>query len=68
MKLPKIIVSADFNPRTPRGGATSAALRSISSSVISIHAPREGVRHNVGIGKPVCLAISIHAPREGVRL
>ena len=33
-----------FNPRTPRGGATSMEKRLRSAAGISIHAPHEGVR------------------------
>ncbi len=33
-----------FNPRTPRGGATNTVKSSKTSTGISIHAPREGVR------------------------
>ena len=34
----------DFNPRTPRGGATVSGSRSQYLVYISIHAPHEGVR------------------------
>ena len=33
---------SDFNPRPPRGGATSFSFRDTSAISISIHAPREG--------------------------
>ena len=35
---------ADFNPRAPHGGATSAARREKENGKISIHAPRMGAR------------------------
>ena len=39
-------VGSDFNPRSPRGGATTAAATSIPTTNISIHAPHEGERLN----------------------
>ena len=38
-----------FNPRSPRGGATSFELEYIVHIVISIHAPREGERLSGGL-------------------
>ena len=35
---------ADFNPRSPRGGATAAAVGRELDVFISIHAPHEGER------------------------
>ena len=37
-------VSADFNPRSPRGGATPRSRRWSRFVIISIHAPHEGER------------------------
>ena len=37
-------VTAGFNPRSPRGGATIAYVCSIAISNVSIHAPHEGER------------------------
>ena len=57
----------NFNPRSPRGGATSRSASMSSGRRISIHAPHEGERHywrNIGGGD---IAISIHAPHEGER-
>ena len=58
----------DFNPRTPQGGATCPGKIFAPISLISIHAPRKGVRLDVN-SKLVGVKgeISIHAPRKGVR-
>ncbi len=37
-------VQADFNPRSPRGGATKRPVQAVATSPISIHAPHEGER------------------------
>ena len=37
-----------FNPRSPRGGATPSNSQNGQGFEISIHAPREGERHNAG--------------------
>ena len=63
-----VIRLCDFNPRSPRGGATSNSTScSRTNFAISIHAPHEGERLIM-----VCLLdtrkqISIHAPHEGER-
>ena len=57
-----------FNPRSPRGGATPHLQAYHQQAAVSIHAPREGERHN---GVYYCekhYNVSIHAPREGERL
>ena len=36
----------DFNPRSPRGGATGQPAMNLQTKGISIHAPHEGERHN----------------------
>ena len=60
----------DFNPRSPRGGATKKGTDLFVRLQISIHAPHEGERRVA-----LCAAhahrhkiISIHAPHEGERL
>ena len=44
----------DFNPRSPRGGATKQSRRRADEKAISIHAPHEGERlvHKVLFGQP----------------
>ena len=42
------LISYDFNPRSPRGGATIDSLERTGHSVISIHAPRKGERQGRG--------------------
>ena len=58
----------NFNPRSPRGGATLYIQSVRNVSVISIHAPREGERPQFHVLVLKKTAISIHAPREGERL
>ena len=58
---------ADFNPRSPRGGATPPKPVVFPHPLISIHAPREGERR-APISPILPMSISIHAPREGERL
>ena len=43
-RLHKRASGTDFNPRTPQGGATGAGRRRRNANMISIHAPRKGVR------------------------
>ena len=59
--------SQDFNPRSPRGGATRSTAQTQPQAAISIHAPHEGER--LYDGQRVCVLhlISIHAPHEGER-
>ena len=62
------IRKSDFNPRSPRGGATLlwfswCAIR----AKISIHAPHEGERLSLLPPSPQSSNISIHAPHEGER-
>ena len=60
-------LSGYFNPRSPRGGATSPQRIRRTDGEISIHAPHEGERHSLldcGDGDN---GISIHAPHEGER-
>ena len=38
-------LAANFNPRSPRGGATIESTQSWHEMIISIHAPHEGERH-----------------------
>ena len=56
-----------FNPRTPQGGATPRHFIFNISFIISIHAPRKGVRLAAAALAVFALPISIHAPRKGVR-
>ena len=41
---PHMCMDLDFNPRSPRGGATPASCKSSVQRYISIHAPHEGER------------------------
>ena len=59
------LIHADFNPRPPRGGATNTRHRGRIDITISIHAPREGGRHQRVQVENAPHMISIHAPREG---
>ena len=57
----------NFNPRSPRGGATAKEAEKPVSLAISIHAPHEGERR---YSMRICAyvqEISIHAPHEGER-
>src|SRR5690606_4832211 len=56
-----------FNPRSPRGGATSIRPESGRIRNVSIHAPREGERRPKAAQWREVKAVSIHAPREGER-
>ena len=56
----------DFNPRSPRGGATRGGRRS-PLPPISIHAPHEGERLLLSLPLLSPTKISIHAPHEGER-
>ena len=58
---------SDFNPRSPRGGATLSLLLRWLAFGISIHAPHEGERQMPRHKPAVALTISIHAPHEGER-
>ena len=58
----------DFNPRSPRGGATIYCVTSLIIYWISIHAPHEGERHIGDAYVWGAQGISIHAPHEGERL
>ena len=64
---PTTPLRTNFNPRSPRGGATGRRSERRICRGISIHAPHEGERHfGRGRQRP-CLQISIHAPHEGER-
>ena len=59
------IANFDFNPRTPRGGATWILGRPGLQISISIHAPHEGVRP-IGISSGVIsLYFNPRTPRGG---
>ena len=62
------LLRRNFNPRSPRGGATrkKCALKRIRE--ISIHAPHEGERPLPSRSQKGQGFISIHAPHEGERL
>ena len=61
--------SACFNPRSPRGGATSSAAFIASYRSVSIHAPHEGERPSGTHATRLRVwIVSIHAPHEGERL
>ena len=57
----------NFNPRSPRGGATFVLLHLQNLYQISIHAPHEGERRFTLYDVAAALHISIHAPHEGER-
>ena len=59
--------SKNFNPRSPRGGATDCRQPSSRKRGISIHAPHEGERHSCSTMHKIHSKISIHAPHEGER-
>ena len=56
-----------FNPRLPRGKATSLGAGKLLQSMVSIHAFREGRRRTVRKLSTDVAAVSIHAFREGRR-
>ena len=58
---------ANFNPRSPRGGATKNMPRAQGAGRISIHAPHEGERLDLTLEQSKHATISIHAPHEGER-
>ena len=58
----------NFNPRSPRGGATCPGASSRRGTSISIHAPHEGERLVLIAQGIKAVRISIHAPHEGERL
>ena len=58
----------DFNPRSPRGGATRGYTAFAHRGHISIHAPHEGERLSGRQIEVFGSRISIHAPHEGERL
>ena len=60
-------VALNFNPRSPRGGATPSCKHCESNLSISIHAPHEGERRLRGANPTRARGISIHAPHEGER-
>ena len=61
-------LTRDFNPRSPRGGATRRTLLCFFKvSHISIHAPHEGERRYTAWRFDGANGISIHAPHEGER-
>ena len=60
--------TGDFNPRSPRGGATGLRPCLVAASAISIHAPHEGERLVAPTRQIRVRYISIHAPHEGERL
>ena len=55
----------DFNPRSPRGGATIDALGAISNETISIHAPHEGERRVIRQRKTILYHFNPRSPRGG---
>ena len=57
----------DFNPRSPRGGATDGIQICSECGEISIHAPHEGERPFLSPPYAIFSQISIHAPHEGER-
>ena len=62
-----IFFTSNFNPRSPRGGATLKSFFVRRGLCISIHAPHEGERHISSLSLFISHLISIHAPHEGER-
>ena len=60
-------VTAGFNPRSPRGGATFDYVCRIAISNVSIHAPHVGERLPRSFLHIINNIVSIHAPHEGER-
>ena len=54
-----------FNPRSPRGGATSSATYYAITHVVSIHAPREGERPTGTPSGTVITGFNPRSPRGG---
>ena len=67
LALVGVRVWANFNPRSPRGGATANLHISTADRHISIHAPHEGERRVRPHRCRLRSLISIHAPHEGER-
>ena len=55
----------DFNPRSPRGGATVEFFYCFGIGVISIHAPREGERHISSLTSNLLLSFQSTLPARG---
>ena len=55
-----------FNPRSPRGGATSSADTTSSSARFNPRSPRGGATLINDLSEQIC-EVSIHAPHEGER-
>ena len=62
-----VALDLDFNPRSPRGGATQRLAVLRCDYAISIHAPHEGERPEREAIDARAAQISIHAPHEGER-
>ena len=54
-----------FNPRSPRGGATSFEVSASSKSSVSIHAPREGERLGINFCRYIDCAFQSTLPARG---
>ena len=61
------LLDINFNPRSPRGGATHTEIYTHRLLHISIHAPHEGERRHQYMLLQSQVMISIHAPHEGER-
>ena len=55
----------DFNPRSPRGGATLYGAGITRANIISIHAPHEGERRFTGNSSQIFLYFNPRSPRGG---
>ena len=58
-------VPCDFNPRSPRGGATGKVLHGFSGKGISIHAPHEGERLCMASMPSTYIYFNPRSPRGG---
>ena len=64
-KLRGISFTTNFNPRSPRGGATVAEQDAKTAMEISIHAPHEGERLSCWLGKTIRRYFNPRSPRGG---
>ena len=65
--LAQSVSASSFNPRSPRGGATSVVCAPEQLNQVSIHAPHEGERLGQIFLSVLLDKVSIHAPHEGER-
>ena len=64
-RAPLSIAAHYFNPRSPRGGATSLSIAFLHKKYISIHAPHEGERLSAAPAVPAAHHFNPRSPRGG---